>query len=165
MRWMWIGAALAGAGLAAASPTSAAAEKDFRLLVTGSTFVDFAGDCRLVDRRGFEAWTRIVGSVPQAFAIYAEAVSCEIRNSDVTGTLTARLEKDGAVIARASTRASLGEVTVRSEGPWGGARATVNVVPIFPHHHLPRPQHQPGLMPLNPPIVPPMRGQSVPPLR
>ena len=164
MGWRGIGCAFACAMIAAAFPAFGAGEKKFRLLVTGSTFVSFEGDCRLVDARGFEAWTKIVGSVPQAYGIYAEAVSCEIRNSDVSGVITARLERDGKMIARASTRASLGEVEVRSDGPWGGARATVEVIPILPHHRLP-PSRRPGLMPSQPTIVPPLRGQSVPPLR
>jgi hypothetical protein len=163
LRWIRIGSALACAGLAA-GPVLAASETKFRLVVTGSTFVNFEGDCTLVDRRGFEVPSRIIGSVPQAYGIYAEAVSCEIRNSDVTGSLSARLERDGKVIARASTEASLGEVTVRSEGPWGGASASVEVIPLLPHHRL-APSRPSGVMPIHPPIVPPLRGQSVPPLR
>jgi hypothetical protein len=171
LRWMRIGVALACAGLVGGLSASSAAGDAFRLVVTGSTFVDFEGECRLVDKRGFEAWSRLVGSVPQGYAIRAEAVSCEVRNADLTGTLTARLEQDGVMIARASTRASRGKVSVRSDGPWGPARATVRVFPLLPRQHLPPshqplqpPSHQPGL-PLNPPIVPPLRGQSVPPLR
>jgi hypothetical protein len=38
------------------------------------------------------------------------------------------------------------------------------VIPILPHHRLP-PSRRPGLMPSQPTIVPPLRGQSVPPLR
>jgi hypothetical protein len=144
------------------APAEAAADR-FRLVVSGGTFVDFEGDCRLVDDRGFEVWARLAGGVPQTYAISAEAVACEIEKSDLGGTLTVRLEQNGRTVARASTRASLGEVSVRSAGPWGPARATVKVVPIF-GHRIP-PSRQPGLPSLNPPIVPPLSGQSVPPLR
>jgi hypothetical protein len=148
---------------ACVAPAEAAADR-FRLVISGSTFVDFEGDCRLVDERGFEVWAQLAGSVPQTYAISAEAVACEVEKSDLSGTLTVRLEQNGATVARASTRTSLGEVSVRSAGPWGPARATVKVVPIFPRHGIPR-SRQPGLPPLNPPIVPPLSGQSVPPLR
>lgn len=149
--WLWL------------APADAAADR-FRLIISGSTFVDFDGDCRLLDERGFEVWARLAGSVPQTYAITAEAVACQVEKTDLSGTLTVRLEQNGVTVARASTRASLGEVSVRSAGPWGAARATVKVIPIFPRHVIP-PSRQPGLPPLNPPIVPPLRGQSVPPLR
>ncbi|HXV24073.1 MAG TPA: hypothetical protein VED46_07430 [Alphaproteobacteria bacterium] len=145
------------------APAEASAEQ-FRLVVTGSTFVDFEGDCGLVDQRGFEHRARIIGSVPQSYAITAEAVTCEIRKVDLSGRLTVRLEQDGVELARGSTKASLGEVEVRSAGPWGPARATVKVVPLISKHGL-RPPQQSGLPSLNPPIVPPLRGQIVPPLR
>jgi hypothetical protein len=160
-----IPALLICSALAAACVSAEARADRFRLTVSGSTFVDFEGDCRLVDERGFEAWARLAGAVPQSYAIFAEAVACEIRKTDLSGTLTVRLERNGTVVARGSTRSSLGEVSVRSAGPWGPARATVKVVPIFPRHTLPPLSRQPGLPPLNPPIVPPLRGQSVPPLR
>jgi hypothetical protein len=141
-----------------------AAADPFQLIISGSTFVDFEGDCRLVDARGFEVVARLLGAVPQAYAIEAEAVACELRKTDLSGTLTVRLESDGLLVARASTRSSLGEVAVRSAGPWGPPRATVKVVPIFPRHRI-APSRQPGLPALPPPIVPPLSGQSVPPLR
>ncbi len=155
---------IAGAALIALllAPAKATADR-FRLVVTGGTFVDFTGDCRLVDQRGFEAWTRLVGHVPQAYAITAEAVACKIDNSDLSGRLTVRLEHNGEVVARATTRASLARVKVRSAGPWGEARATVQVVPLLLRRTDP-PLRQPGLPSLNPPIVPPLSGQSVPPL-
>jgi len=165
--------ALACAALAALllAPAEARADR-FRLVVTGGTFVDFTGDCRLVDQRGFEAWVRLVGHVPQAYAITAEAVACEVQNTDLRGRLTVRLERNGALVARGSTRSGLGEVEVRSAGPWGEARATVKVLPLAFRHAIP-PSRQLGLLPLRPsvvpplrpPIVPPLRGQSVPPLR
>lgn len=142
------------------APAEAAAER-FRLIVTGSSFVDFEGECRLVDARGFEAPSRLIGSVPQAYAITAEAVDCELRKVDLSGTLTVRLKQDGTEIARASTGAARGQLDVRSAGPWGPARATVKVVPLLPKHAHP-PSRRPPLSP-NPPIVPPLRGQSVPP--
>ncbi len=143
------------------APAEAAADR-FRLVVSGSTFVDFEGDCGLVDQRGFESRARLIGSVPQSYAITAEAVVCEIRNADRSGRLTVRLEQNGVVLARGSTRASLGEVEVRSAGAWGPARATVKVLPLLPRGVRPRQQF--GLLP-NSPIVPPLSGQIVPPLR
>jgi hypothetical protein len=113
-------------------------EAKFWLRLTGSTFVNFAGNCDLVDQRGFATTTRLIGSVPQSYAISAEAVNCQIQNSGVDGTLIAELGATNAVIARASTAASFGEVLVRSDGPWGNARAAVNAYPwsrgsiIFP---------------------------------
>lgn len=143
------------------APAEAFADR-FRLIITGGTFVDFTGDCRLVDQRGFEAWARLVGHVPQTYAVIAEAVACEVRNTDLSGTLTVRLERNGALVARASTRASLGKIEVRSVGPWGPARATVKVIPLALRRSMPS-SRQPGLLHLNPPIVPPLSGQSVPP--
>ena len=137
-------------------------EAKFWLRVTGSTFVNFAGNCDLVDQRGFATTTRLIGSVPQSYAISAEAVNCQIQNSGVDGTLIAELGAKNAVIARASTAASFGEVLVRSDGPWGNARAAVNVIPLEPRfHHFPSMQGS-GLPP---PLVPPLSGQTVPPLR
>jgi hypothetical protein len=135
----------------------------FRLVVTGGSFVDFEGDCRLVDERGFEAIARLAGGLPQAYAISAEAVACDLRKEDHNGSLTARLERNGKLVARASTRASFAEVSVRSEGPWGPARATVKVPPFLLRHGTPL--RRPGLPPLNAPVVPPLSGQTVPPLR
>ena len=143
---------------------AAAAIGPFRLSVTGSTFVDFEGHCRLVDQRGFEVSARLIGSVPQSYAISAEAVACEVRNTDLNGTLTVQLERNGVLVARASTRATFGEVEVRSAGPWGAARAAVKIVPILPGRRMPQ-MRQPGLPPLSLPIVPPFSGQIVPPLR
>ena len=136
-------------------------EAKFWLRITGSIFVNFEGDCQLVDQRGFATTTRIIGSVPQTFAITAEAVDCQIQNSGVDGTLIAELGQNKVLVARASTGSSFGEVKVRSEGPWGDARATVSV-PIVPNHrHFLPSMEQPGLPS---PIVPPLSGQSVPPL-
>ena len=149
-----------GAGLMA--PAEAAGDQ-FRLVISGGSFVNFVGDCRLLDGRGFEFVARLAGSVPQAYAISAEAVACDIWKEDHSGTLTARLERNGKIVARASTRASLAEVSVRSAGPWGPSRATVKVTP-FLRHGVPL-SPRPGLPPLNVPIVPPLSGQSVPPLR
>ena len=156
--------ALACAALAALllAPAEATADR-FRLVVTGGTFVDFTGDCRLVDQRGFEVLARVVGHVPQAYAITAEAVACEVQNTDLTGRLTVRLERNGALVARGSTRSALGEVEVRSAGPWGEARATVKVLPLVLHRVVP-PSRQPGLLRLPPPIVPPLSVPIVPPL-
>lgn len=144
------------------APIEATADR-FRLVVTGGTFVDFKGDCRLVDQRGFEVLVRLVGHVPQGYAITAEAVACEVQNTDLTGRLTVRLERNGALVARGTTRSGLGEVEVRSAGPWGEARATVKVLPLVFRDTTP-PSRQLGLLPLNPPIVPSLSGQSVPPL-
>jgi hypothetical protein len=156
---------LAGAVIAILCGTAAAAEADqFRLTVSGGTFVDFEGDCRLVDESGFEALASLAGSVPQSYAIFAEAVACKLRKSDRGGTFTVTLHEQGKLIARASTRAALGIISVRSAGPWGPSRATVSVPPVF-QSQLPMLPRSPGLRPLNPPIVPPLRGQSVPPLR
>jgi hypothetical protein len=153
-------ACLFGAGLI--FPADARAES-FRLVISGGSFVYFEGDCRLVDERGFEVVARLAGSVPQTYAIAAEAVACDLRKEDRSGSLTAKLERNGKVVARASTRASFAEVSVRSAGPWGPARATVKVPPFFLRHGTP--SHGPGLPPLNAPVVPPLSGQSVPPLR
>ncbi|MCI0430352.1 MAG: hypothetical protein L0210_07410 [Rhodospirillales bacterium] len=155
---------LAGAALGALllAPADATAER-FRLVVTGGTFVDFKGDCRLVDQRGFEVLVRLVGHVPQGYAITAEAVACEVQNSDLTGRLTVRLERNGALVARGTTRSGLGEVEVRSAGPWGEARATVKVLPLVFRDTTP-PSRQPGLPSLNPPIVPPLSARGLPPL-
>ena len=152
-------ACLFGAGLMA--PTEAVGDQ-FQLVISGGSFVDFEGDCRLVDERGFEVVARLAGSVPQAYAIAAEAVACDFRKEDNSGSLTAKLQRHGKVVARASTRASFAEVSVRSAGPWGPARATVKVPPFLSHG---TPLRRPGLPPLNAPIVPPLSGQSVPPLR
>jgi hypothetical protein len=130
--------------------------------MTGSTFVNFVGNCDLVDQRGFTTTTRVIGSVPQTYAISAETVNCQIQNSGVDGTLIAELGARDAVIARARTGASFGEVLVRSNGPWGNARAAVNVIPLGPQfHNFP----STGGSGLPPPLVPPLSGQTVPPFR
>jgi hypothetical protein len=155
--------ACAAAATLYGAPGAAGAEQ-FRLTISGGTFVDFEGDCRLVDQSGFEALAGLAGSVPQSYAIYAEAVACKLHKSDRSGTFTVSLHEDGKLVARASTRAALAIVSVRSAGPWGAARATISVPPVF-QSQLPTLPRGPGLPPLNPPIVPPLRGQSVPPLR
>jgi hypothetical protein len=141
-----------------------AAGAEFRLLVTGSHLLAFAGDCLLIDAGGFEVWAELNGAVPQAYLLPAEAAACEIRNEDRDGVLTVRLEGEDETLAEASTRAGFGEVSVRSDGPWGPRSATVTVHPGFPIPGFPLP-HGHGLSFPRSPIVPPLRGQTVPPLR
>ena len=141
-----------------------AAAEGYRLVVSGSPHLPFTADCRLVDARGFESWANLRDLVPQTYLLPAAAVACEIRKEGWDGLLRVRLENSAGSVAEAATHARFGEVAVRGEGPWGPRQATVTVEPLLRGPDIPSP-HRPALRAPSIPIVPPLKGQTVPPLR
>jgi hypothetical protein len=150
--------------LAAAIPLRpVAAAEGFQLMVTGTANLAFTASCNIIDERGHEHWAgNLDGAVPQAFVLLGVAVACEVRKEDRRGLLWVRLDNQLGTVAEAGTSARFGEVAVRSQGPWGPRQATVTTEPLHPG--FPQP-NLPGLGAPSPPIVPPLKGQTVPPLR
>ena len=141
----------------------AEARAEYRLDVSGSPLVEFRADCELVDDVGARYRSRLAGRTPQAYSITAAAVACDVRKFDSVGRLEVVLSSDGAFIAKSATQAPYGEVGVRSAGPWGRPRATIDLIRIVPVRRGMRPG---GSVVVVPPfsgtIVPPMRGTTVP---
>ncbi len=102
--------------------TEGAADAQFLLVVDGGHQA-FRATCRAIRKSGAEDRLRFAGSVPEAYLLDAEAVSCEVRKRGNIERLKIRLEHHGRIVASDSIAISFGSVEVRSSGPWGKARA------------------------------------------
>ncbi len=143
----------------------------FRLQVSGTPAMKFAGECDLVWADGRSRRRTFAGLVPGRFDFVASAVRCRVRKRDARGRLWVELTGDGGLIARADTRAAFNHVRVQSAGPWGAAagvrgairtrKLTVSpeargrIVPPLTGRIVP---------PLTGPITPPLTGRTTPPL-
>jgi hypothetical protein len=146
-----------------AAPEPAEPEPTFWIYVDGTPALKFRAECRLVvtadpaSRRH-----EVTDLVPAALGFDADAVSCTVRKLDNFGDLIVTLTNgQGIVIAALDTSALFGSVRVRSDGPWGVARARrgssrVIVVRDFPEPEL-------GIPKMGTP-VPSFTGSPVPPL-
>ncbi len=136
----------------------------FRLEIGGTPAVKFSATCEAVG--GPDAGTyKLSGLAPRRYDIDAEAVECRVRKEDVVGRLTAQLIAGGRVIAAATTATFHGVVEVRSDGPWGKARA--RRVKRGAGSFMPAPgTGGETVPPLEGEVVPPIpnRGKIVPPL-
>lgn len=104
---------------------AAASAAEYQIVIGGTPAVSFSGRCVIVDGERERRTRQLGGRIPSSGSLNAEAVDCRIQKGDQMGRLTVRLLQDGALIARASTRAAYGRVRVRSAGPWGAARGWV----------------------------------------
>lgn len=137
-----------------AAPPPPAAPPRFDLTIEGTPGLGYSGDCRIVAGGG-TVERSLRGLVPGRYRVDAQGLSCVVRKRDAFGRLIVTLYRDGRAIVGAETAAPFNHVRVRSDGPWGKARASRGAIAV------PRftPPEQPG------PLVPPLRGPVVPPLR
>lgn len=119
----------------------------FRLQVSGTPAMKFAGACDLVGADGRSRRRTFAGLVPGRFDFAASALRCRVRKRDAHGRLRVELTRDGGFIARAETRAAFNHLRVQSAGPWGAAAGVRGAIPT------------PKLI-----VSPEARGRIVPPL-
>ncbi len=147
-----------------APPTTAEAPANFRLALTGSVALSYAGACDLIDPDGRSRRRKLAGLVRTEFEFLASAILCRIHKQDSRGRLRATLRRAGVLIAEAETTAPFNHVYVRSIGPWGVAKGVRGAVLARRHSSAaPEPRHL-ILPPLTGTLVPPLTGTLVPPL-
>ena len=127
----------------------------FRLQVSGTPAMKFAGECDLVGADGRPRRRAFAGLVPGRFDFAASALRCRVRKRDARGRLWVELTRDGGLIARAETRAAFNHVRVQSAGPWGAAAGVRGAIPTRRLTVSPEARGR---------IVPPLTGRIVPPL-
>jgi len=126
----------------------------FDLAVEGSPGLAYSGECRILDAGETTDEQALRGLVPARYRFEAEGLRCILRKRDAFGHLIVTLLQDGHPIVRAETAAPYNHVRVRSDGPWGKARASRGAIAV--------PQFTPPDRPV--PLIPPLRGPIVPPL-
>ncbi|MCH8154775.1 MAG: hypothetical protein IH786_05855 [Proteobacteria bacterium] len=136
----------------------------FRLQVSGTPAMKFAGECDLVGADGRSRRRTFAGLVPGRFDFSASALRCRVRKRDARGRLRVELTRDGGLIARAETRAAFNHVRVQSAGPWGAAAGVRGQVRVRQIEIAPEARGR-IVPPLTGRIVPPLTGRIVPPLR
>jgi hypothetical protein len=102
--------------------TKRATDARFLLVVRGG-HQNFRATCRTIGKSGDKNRLRFVGSVPKAYLLDAEAVSCDVRKGSDIERLRVELRDRGQIVASDSIAISFGSVEIRSSGPWGRARA------------------------------------------
>ena len=161
-----------------AAPSDAAAGA-FRLALTGSTALRYAGTCSLIGTDGRSRRRKIAGLLRAEIEFLATAILCRVHKQDSRGRLRATLRRAGVLVAEAETTAPFNHVYVRSAGPWGVAKGVRGAVlnrrpnvgpgprnPIVPPLTVPiiPPLTVPIVPPFTVPIIPPLTGTLVPPL-
>ncbi len=127
----------------------------FRLQVSGTPAMKFAGECDLVGADGRSRRRTFAGLVPGRFDFAASALRCRVRKRDAWGRLWVELTRDGGLIARAETRAAFNHVRVQSVGPWGAAAGVRGHIRVRQFKIAPEARGR---------IVPPLTGRTTPPL-
>ncbi len=157
-------------GPGAAAPTVPApprgergAAARFRLQVSGTPAMKFAGACDLVGVDGRSRRRTFAGLVPGRFDFAASALRCRVRKRDARGRLRVELTRDGGSIARAETRAAFNHVRVQSAGPWGAAAGVRGHLRVRRFEIVPEARGR-IVPPLSGTIVPPLTGPMIPPL-
>jgi len=135
----------------------------FRLQVSGTPAMKFAGECNLVGADGRSRRRTFAGLVPSRLDFAASALRCWVRKRDARGRLWVELIRDGSLIARAETRAAFNHVRVQSAGPWGAAAGVRGQVRVRQIEIAPEARGR-IVPPLTGRIVPPLTGRIVPPL-
>jgi hypothetical protein len=146
-----------------APPRSAEVPARFRLSLTGSVALSYAGTCDLIDPDGRSRRRKLSGLVRTEIEFLANAILCRIHKQDSRGRLRATLRRAGVLIAEAETTAPFNHVYVRSIGPWGVAKGLRGTIPVRRRTAAPEPRHL-ILPPLTGTLVPPLTGTLVPPL-
>ncbi len=146
-----------------APSTAAELPAVFRLALTGSTALRYAGNCSLIGPDGRSRRRKIAGLVRSEIEFRATAILCRVHKQDSRGRLRATLRRAGVLIAKAETTAPFNHVYVRSAGPWGVAKGVRGAVLSRRRSVVPGPR-DPVLPPLAGTMVPPLTGTMVPPL-
>ncbi len=156
-------------GPGAAAPIVAAPKGErggaarFRLQVSGTPAMKFAGACDLFGADGRSRRRTFAGLVPGRFDFAASALRCRVRKRDARGRLRVELTRDGGSIARAETRAAFNHVRVQSAGPWGAAAGVRGHLRVRQFEIAPEARGR-IVPPLTGRITPPLSGTIVPPL-
>ena len=144
-------------------PATAEPPEVFRLVLTGSTALKYAGHCDLFGTDGRSRRRKIAGLLRTAIEFPATAILCRVGKQDFRGRLRVSLRRAGALVAEAETSAPFNHVTVRSAGPWGVAQGLRGAVLTRRRNLAPRPRDRIP-PPLIGPMVPPLTGPMIPPL-
>jgi hypothetical protein len=72
------------------------------------------GDGRVVD---------LASRIPKSYSFKAVAVDCRIRKNDFFGRMRIRLTRAGELLAGKQINGPFNQIWIRSDGPWGPARA------------------------------------------
>ncbi len=154
-----------------APPTTVDPTGVFRLVVTGSTALKYAGHCDLIGADGRSRRRKIAGLVRNEIEFPATAILCRVGKQDFRGRLRVALRHAGRLVAKADTAAPFNHVVIRSAGPWGVADGSRGAVITRRSKHRPRPRHRllpPLTIPIIPahtiPIVTALTGHMIPPL-
>ena len=139
---MWR-ASLAALVISLSSGHSAA--EIFLLEVSGSPAIEFRANCKLINEAQDIEHAELNGSIPETYEIDAEAASCKIQKLDDIGRLTVTLSADDEIIASKSTAAPFNWIRVRSDGPWGRAKATRGAQRVIRPHGTKRKRLIPNL--------------------
>ncbi len=134
----------------------------FRLALSGSPALRYAGECDRIGADGRSRRRKLAGLVPTAIEFRATALRCRIRKQDFRGRLRAVLSRGGVTVATAETTAPFNHVEVRSAGPWGRA-AGLRGRGIVTHPLTIAPEARGRILPpLTGPIVPPLTAPMIP---
>ncbi len=95
----------------------------YLLAIGGTPAVQYRGTCILVGADGSERTVPISGSIPYSYRLVSETASCWVRKWDYFGRMTTRLSRGERVLAELTTSGPFNLIWIRSDGPWGPARA------------------------------------------
>jgi hypothetical protein len=105
------------------APTPEPRVPPFLLKVDGTGAIQFQGTCILVAAGGAERTVTVSGAIPRSYSFDATMVSCWVRKWDYFGRMRLRLYRQGRIVAELDTSGPYNLVWIRSNGPWGPARA------------------------------------------
>lgn len=146
-----------------APPTTAEPPTVFRLALTGSPALRYAGRCSLIGADGQSRRRKIAGLVRTEIEFLATAILCRVHKQDSRGRLRATLRRAGVVIAEAETTAPFNQVYVRSAGPWGVAKGVRGAI-VIPRPSVSARSRDYIVPSLTGTLVPPLTGTLIPPL-
>jgi hypothetical protein len=106
-----------------AEPPSPGPAPPYLLAIGGTPAVQYRGTCILVGADGSERTVPISGSIPYSYRLVSETASCWVRKWDYFGRMTTRLSRGERVLAELATSGPFNLIWIRSDGPWGPARA------------------------------------------
>ncbi len=91
--------------------------------ITGTPAVDIKGRCTVVGPRGDGRVVDLASRIPKSYSFKAVAVDCRIRKNDFFGRMRIRLTRAGELLAGKQINGPFNQIWIRSDGPWGPARA------------------------------------------
>jgi len=97
----------------------------FLMEVTGTPTVQITGVCTLLAPPDVERTVAIDSLIPKSYRFKAAAVDCRIRKNDFIGRMRIRLYWDDILLAGRTINGPYNQIWIRSDGPWGPARAVL----------------------------------------